>query len=270
MKYVQRAVDRLKIGSGRFRIFRIFPGLALDDSDDKGFGPLGAFDHAYLDPGALVAMHEHQNDEIFSYLRKGAMLHKDSSGAQFPLTPTHLSVMNAGSGISHEESVPETQEPAELLQIFIRPREENLEPGIQHHEFQAAYSENAWRLLLGPEDSDAPLKARNRTWIYDTRISGKSLALPELNGLARLLYVFSGEAFLDDERFLEGDSILLVDEEELRRLRKDLPKFECHLVHDLERTIVFDDRYSVRWEVSQTDYSEPKRLGVRPGRWLEL
>ena len=63
---------------------------------------------------------------------------------------------------------------------------------------------------------------------------------------------------------------LLVDEEELRRLRKDLPKFECHLVHDLERTIVFDDRYSVRWEVSQTDYSEPKRLGVRPGRWLEL
>ena len=58
MRFVQRADERLQIGSGPFRIFRIFPGLPIGDSEDKGFGPLGAFDHAYLDPGALVAMHE--------------------------------------------------------------------------------------------------------------------------------------------------------------------------------------------------------------------
>lgn len=63
-------------------------------------------------------MHEHQNDEIFSYVRKGAMFHKDSSGGEFLLTPNHLSVMNAGSGISYEEGVPETAEPVELVQNF--------------------------------------------------------------------------------------------------------------------------------------------------------
>ncbi len=107
----------MQIGSRPFRIFRIFPGLLLGDSDDKGFDPLGAFDHAYLDPGALVAMHEHQNDEIFSYIRKGTMFHKDSSGAQFSLTPDHLSVMNAGSGISHEESVPNPAASTETASI---------------------------------------------------------------------------------------------------------------------------------------------------------
>ncbi len=215
MRYVLRAEGRLKIGSGPFRILGIFPGLSLNDSDDKGFGSLGAFDHAYLDPGALVAMHEHRNDEIFSYLRNGAMFHEDSSGAQFPLTPTHLSVMNAGSGISHEEGVPESEEPAELLQIFIRPREEGLEPGIQHHEFQMAKSENAWRLLLGPEDSGAPLKARNRVWIHDALLSDSSLSIPVANGMARLLYVFRGETVIEDESLQEGDSILIIDEEEI-------------------------------------------------------
>ena len=212
MRFVQRAGDRQEIGSGSFRILRIFPGLLLEGSDDKGLGPLGAFDHAYLDPGALVAMQEHRNDEIFSYIRKGTMFHKDSSGGEFPLTPKHLSVMNAGSGISHEEGVPETAEPVELLQIFIRPREEDLEPGIQHHEFHETESRNEWRLLLGPEDSDAPLRARNSAWIYDAHLSATTLALVESGGMTRLLYVFGGEAMVGEECLGAGDSMLLVDE----------------------------------------------------------
>ncbi len=215
MRFIQRAGERVQIGSRPFRIFRIFPGLALGDSEDKGFGPLGAFDHAYLDPGALVAMHEHQNDEIFSYIRKGTMFHKDSSGAQFPLTPNHLSVMNAGSGISHEESVPETAEPVELLQIFIRPHEDNLEPGIQHHEFDETESPNAWRFLLGPEDSSAPLRARNMAWIYDVHLHGTAINLVESNGTAKLLFVYGGEAVVGEERLRAGDSILLVDEKNI-------------------------------------------------------
>ena len=56
MHFIQRAGDRLQGGGGPFRVFSVFPGLLLEDSDDKGLGPLGAFDHAYLDPGALVAV----------------------------------------------------------------------------------------------------------------------------------------------------------------------------------------------------------------------
>lgn len=66
---------------------------------DTGLGPLGVIDHAYLAPGLLVPMHEHRNDEIFSYVRSGTMYHKDSTGQQLPITPTQLVVMNAGSGI---------------------------------------------------------------------------------------------------------------------------------------------------------------------------
>ena len=158
------------------------------------------------------------------------MFHRDSSGAEFPLTPKHLSVMNAGNGISHEEGVPETGEPVELLQIFIRPREDNLEPGIQHHEFSEAKSRNDWRLLLGPEDSDAPLKARNATWIYDAHLSGTTLALVESNDIARLLYVFKGEVIVGENRIEAGDSMLFVNENNVRVISESSAEVVLFLV----------------------------------------
>lgn len=212
MRHVLRADQRAHFGSGPFRILRIRPGLAFEDSDDNGLGPLGAFDHAYLDPGTVVDMHEHQNDEIFSYMRKGTMYHEDSTGARLPLSPTHLAVMNAGSGISHEESVPQDGEPVEMMQIFVRPRAEGLEPGMQHHALDETESQNAWRLLAGPDDSNAPLKVRNAVWIYDTHLAGAAIQIPEPNGMEGLLYVFGGEATADEERLGEGDSLLIRDE----------------------------------------------------------
>src|SRR5688572_23366148 len=135
MILVQRSSNRLEFGHGGFQICRVLPGLCLQNANDPGFGPLGAFDRARLQPGVVVAMHQHRNDEIFSYVRRGTMLHEDTSGAWLPLTPTRFAVMNAGVGMWHEERVPDGGEPVELLQIFVRPREEELPPHFPHHEF---------------------------------------------------------------------------------------------------------------------------------------
>lgn len=52
-------------------------------------------------------------------------------------------------------------------------------------------------------------------WIYDVNLSGSALNLVELNGTAKLLYVFSGEAIVGEERLGAGDSILFVDEQNI-------------------------------------------------------
>ena len=69
----RRASDRLEFGRGGFQVRRVLPGLCLQNPNDPGFGPLGAFDHARLQPGVVVAMHQHRNEEIFSYMRRGTM-----------------------------------------------------------------------------------------------------------------------------------------------------------------------------------------------------
>jgi len=60
---------------GPFQLRRIHPGVALGRTDDGGFGGLGLIDHARLQPGLVVKMHEHRNDEIISYLRSGRLQH---------------------------------------------------------------------------------------------------------------------------------------------------------------------------------------------------
>lgn len=138
----------LQRGHGAFRIERILPGVATGASDDRGFGGLGLVDHANLLPGLLVRMHEHRNDEIVSYLRSGQMRHRDDTGTVETVSATHLMVMNAGAGFSHEEEVVGT-EPIDMLQIFIRPHAADLAPRVQFtHLHEGARRD--WRLLVGP------------------------------------------------------------------------------------------------------------------------
>jgi redox-sensitive bicupin YhaK (pirin superfamily) len=169
-----RANERQALGHGPFQIRRIRPGITLGNSDDLGFGPLGLIDHANLGPGLLVRMHEHRNDEILSYVRSGTLWHEDTHGGRLPISATQLVVMNAGSGISHEESIPHDGESVEMLQIFIRPYEANLTPSFQSHRFESATSNEKWRLIAGPAESNAPLSVRNQVGLRPTGCFGRN------------------------------------------------------------------------------------------------
>ncbi len=202
------ASSRDQFGAGPFRIQRIRPGRGIDAIDDQGLGPLGAFDHAYLKPGMVVAMHEHRNDEIITYVRKGTMLHIDTLGNRVPLTPTQFSVMSAGEGMKHEERVPDDGADVELLQIFVRPHRDNLEPLFQAHSFDVTSSHNAWRWIFGPEDSGAPLEVRNQVWMHDVTLDG-SIGIPKEDGLTTWVYVFEGSVECDGQAFSKGDGFSL-------------------------------------------------------------
>ncbi len=61
-----------------------------------------------------------------------------------------------------------------------------------------------------------------------------------------------------------------VDAGELDRLRHDVSRLGCHMVHDHPTTLVFDDPYGVRWEPTTIDYTDPRQYstGARAGKWL--
>ena len=63
---------------------------------------------------------------------------------------------------------------------------------------------------------------------------------------------------------------LLVDEPELNRLRHYGPQVGCRLLDDYEQTIVFDDKYGIRWEPSTFPYTDPKRIGAGTERLLNV
>jgi len=185
---------------GPFQLRRIRPGIALGRTDDAGFGGLGLIDHARLQPGLVIKMHEHRNDEIISYLRSGRMQHTDSAGRSEVISPDRLMVMNAGASFWHEEAVL-GDDPIEMLQIFVRPEAADMEPSIQFVSLDKPQSIDHWRLLAGPVGSAAPSFVRQAIYLYDAHLSaGRSIDLPSVPGFDRWLYVFRGAVSVGDKQ----------------------------------------------------------------------
>src|SRR5712671_6246725 len=146
--------------NGLFSIVPNLPGYAIPEHRDHGYGPLARFDDTTLEPGGFVPMHEHRNDEIITYITDGLVRHADSSGARVVASPTKIMVMNAGKGFWHEEGTAPDDPTLRALQIFVRPHTVDLEPNIQFKEIGTPPL-NEWRLLAGPENTEAPSFIRN-------------------------------------------------------------------------------------------------------------
>ncbi|WP_121822958.1 pirin family protein [Halostella salina] len=189
---------------GKFRTRFNFPGRALPDHDDHGYGPLATVVESFMDPGTLIRMHQHRNEEIISWVPEGVMRHDDRQGNELVTDPGHLMVMNAGSGFWHAEETEADDPPLRMLQIFVRPHSLNLDPGIQHEPIPEA-GPNEWRHLFGPEGGDAPLYVRNEVNCYDCRLTGgETTVLPSRSGWDTYLYVFDGAVAVGDEEAKVG------------------------------------------------------------------
>ncbi len=184
---------------GQFRIHFNFPGHAIRDHDDHGYGPLATVVESFMDPGTHIGMHPHRNEEIISWVPDGVMRHDDRQGNKLVTDSDHLLVMNAGSGFWHAEETTVDDPPLRMLQIFVRPHSLNLEPGIQHEPIPEAHP-NDWRYVFGPEGSEAPLFVRNDVDFFDCRLDTRAtVTLPSRPGWDTYLYVFDGAVTVGSE-----------------------------------------------------------------------
>lgn len=210
MFIINRASERQKAGHGNFSIHIVIPGRNVD-SNDLGFYNLGRFDDAHLKPGAFIGMHPHQNDEILTLIRSGTMLHKDSTGKEIAVTPKNIMLMNAGSGIYHEESIPANsyKDDVRLLQIFIRPEKENDPPQVQFADVGELIL-NQWRLVAGLKSSNAPLEIKSNILVYDIEIEKEVINLPGpyFKNSAYFVYLFDGDVRINEFHLQQGDSFI--------------------------------------------------------------
>jgi len=194
---------------GKFRIHFNFPGRAVPDHDDHGYGPLATVVESFMDPGTLIRMHQHRNEEIISWVPEGVMRHDDRQGNELVTDSEHLMVMNAGSGFWHAEETYAEDPPLRMLQIFVRPQTLDLQPKIQHEPIPES-TPDAWRHLFGPEGGDAPLFVRNDVDFYDCRLAaGATVSVPTHPDWDTYLYVFEGAVDVEDAQLGYTESALI-------------------------------------------------------------
>lgn len=109
-----------------------------------GFGPLRVWNDDEILPQSGFPMHGHRDMEIITYVRRGAISHKDSLGNEGRTPAGDVQVMSAGTGIMHSEWNAE-DETTHLFQIWIEPRETRLKPRWDQAQFPK--SDRANRIL---------------------------------------------------------------------------------------------------------------------------
>src|SRR5579872_3363109 len=86
-----------------------------------GWGALRVWNDDEIAPGTGFPPHPHANMEIITYVREGAVTHKDSLGNEGRTEAGDVQVMSAGAGIWHAEHNLERR-PTRIFQIWITPR----------------------------------------------------------------------------------------------------------------------------------------------------
>ena len=85
-------------------------------------------------PHKGFAAHPHDNMEIITYVRKGAITHKDDMGNEGKTKAGDFQVMSAGTGVVHSEFNLEDEETI-LYQIWMFPNKKNVKPRWDAKEF---------------------------------------------------------------------------------------------------------------------------------------
>lgn len=97
------------------------------DPERMGYPPLLVWNDDEIEAGTGFDMHPHDNMEIITYVRKGAITHRDNMGNEGRTEAGDVQVMSAGTGVYHSEHNEESVQTV-LFQIWIHTAQRNVQP----------------------------------------------------------------------------------------------------------------------------------------------
>ena len=187
------------------------------DLNKISFGELLVINDDRIAPNTGFGSHPHDNMEIITFVRKGAISHEDSHGNKGKTTVGNVQVMSAGTGIMHSEHNHENVE-TNIYQIWIKPKSRDIEPKWGSAEFSTESTKDKLKLLVSG-NNDAPLQIHQDARIYTGTFKDQTTLNHIIKGQAYLL-VSKGDIKIDDIKASKGDGIAIKDENEIT--------FECH------------------------------------------
>ena len=97
-----------------------FSFAGYHDPSRVNWGSLRVWNDDTIAPGTGFPTHPHNDMEIITYVRKGAITHRDNQGNEGRTKAGDVQVMSAGHGIAHSEYNREDED-TQIFQIWIIP-----------------------------------------------------------------------------------------------------------------------------------------------------
>lgn len=179
------------------------------DPKRMGHGALRVWNDDTIRAGTGFPPHGHNNMEIITYVRTGAITHRDSLGNEGRTEAGDVQVMSAGSGIRHAEMNLETEDTT-IFQLWIEPREQGGEPLWGARQFPKSDRANSWSVLASGDPADEALPIRQNAKVLGATLeAGQSLDVTLTGQRKGYLVLAKGEVELNGEVLKARDGAAL-------------------------------------------------------------
>jgi quercetin 2,3-dioxygenase len=163
---VRQAKERGHFNFGWLDTYHTFSFGDYYDPRFMGFRDLRVINEDVVHPGHGFPTHGHRDMEIVTYVLEGGLEHKDSIGTGSVIRPGEVQRMSAGRGVRHSESNHSEDEPVHLLQIWIMPDEQGIEPSYEQKNYTDEEKRNQLRLIASRDGRDGSVRIHQDASIY--------------------------------------------------------------------------------------------------------
>jgi redox-sensitive bicupin YhaK (pirin superfamily) len=186
------------------------------DPTRTNWGALRVWNDDIIAPKTGFPPHPHRDMEIITYVREGAITHKDNLGNVGRTEAGDVQVMSAGSGVTHSEYNME-DEATRIFQIWIMPNQRGGTPGWGARPFPKGDRSGKFVVLAsGFAEDDEALPIRTDARVLGATIkAGETVDYPLGSDRHGYLVPATGAVEINGQRVNARDGVAISDLETL-------------------------------------------------------
>ncbi|MDQ3920807.1 MAG: pirin family protein, partial [Actinomycetota bacterium] len=180
---VRRAETRFATRTGWLDSYHSFSFGHHYDAQNTHHGLLLVSNDDVIKPNTGFRTHPHQDMEIVTWVLEGELEHKDTLGNKGIIYPGLAQRMSAGRGIWHSEMNPTGNRDVHLVQMWVLPDSERLDPSYEQLDVTPQLDRGGLVPLASGRGDDAAISIRQRgAVLYGGRLRpGEVVAVPDVH-----------------------------------------------------------------------------------------
>ncbi len=179
------------------------------DPSRTNFGMLRVLNDDRVAGGMGFGQHPHDNMEIISIPLHGSLEHGDNTGGHGIIKSGEVQIMSAGSGIAHSEKNASKTEEVNFLQVWVFPKERNIQPRYDQKLFSQADRVNKLQTVVAPDQNGSALWINQDAWFsLGNLLKGASIEYTvnkNTNGV--YAFIIEGDVTINTQKLNKRDGL---------------------------------------------------------------
>jgi hypothetical protein len=194
-----------------------------------GFGLLRVINDDVVEASMGFGTHRHENMEIISIPLTGSLRHKDSMGNQHAIRAGEIQVMSAGTGIEHSEYNDSDDDEVNFLQIWVIPKELDIQPRYDQREIDAGYSNNEFQPIVAPMGTEGVVNINQDAYFSIANIDAETTIVYKKSNSLNGVYFFliKGKLNIGNNSLSERGGLGITEEENIEIISQEKSSLLC-------------------------------------------